>query len=357
MRRHRRLVTALAGAALLIPAVAACGSEEQDTADDNGSAEQADEAGEGSELLIYSGRNEELVAPLIDRLEEATGLEVTVRYGDSAELAAQLLEEGERTPAGLFLSQDAGALGALAKEGLLEQLPESALEEVDPAFRASNGEWVGVSGRARVLVYDPEQVEESELPDSVHELTEPQWKDKVGYAPANASFQAFVTGMRILEGDDATRQWLTDLQENGARQYDKNGPILDAAQSGEIAVGLVNHYYWYERTDEFGEESVSTRLHYLPGGDPGALINVAGIGVLAHGGQSAEAQEAVEFFLSEEAQSYFAEETKEYPLAAGVVSPEENLPPLESLEAPEIDLTDLDSLQQTLEMLQEVGMV
>ncbi|GAA1929098.1 iron ABC transporter substrate-binding protein [Streptomyces sodiiphilus] len=347
----RSLLAAVAGAALLLPALVACGSDDQGPETGKGNQDASAE-----ELVIYSGRNEELIQPILDRLEEAAGVEVSVRYGDSAELAAQILEEGERTKAGLFLSQDAGALGALSKEGLLEELPAGTLEGVDPAFRSAGDDWVGVSGRARVVVYDPEQVAEDELPQSVHDLTEPRWKDKVGYAPTNASFQAFVTGMRVLEGDDTTREWLTDLQANNAQQYDKNTAILDATDKGEIELGLINHYYWYQKLAE-NEDAVTSRLHFLPGGDPGSLVNVAGVGITAHGGQSEAALRAVDFLLAEEAQLYFAEETKEYPLAAGVASPVEDLPSLESLEIPEIDLTDLDSLQETLALLQETGMV
>ncbi|WP_326596423.1 iron ABC transporter substrate-binding protein [Streptomyces sp. NBC_01803] len=347
--RHRpvRRAAFAVAAALLLPAVAACGS------DDGGS----DGGGSGEELVIYSGRNEELVAPLLERLEEATGTDVTVRYGDSAELAAQILEEGERTNASLFFSQDAGALGALANEGVLTELPQATLDRVDPAFRAEDGTWVGLSGRVRVVVYNPDQVSEEELPSDLDELTESRWNGQVGYAPTNASFQTFVTAMRLIDGEDATRAWLEGIQDNGAQAYENNITIMDAVDNGEIALGLVNHYYWFERVAEEGEDQVTAQLHHLPGDGPGSLVNAAGVGILAHGGQGEAAQEAVDFLLSEEAQTYFAEETKEYPLAAGVTSPVEGLPPLESLETPEIDLGDLDSLQETLALLQDVGML
>ncbi|MGW4031384.1 iron ABC transporter substrate-binding protein [Streptomyces sp. NPDC004838] len=344
--------TALAISALLIPVLAACGGSDDkkdEKAKGDSKAESADE------LVIYSGRNEKLISPLVEKLETATGTKVQVRYGDSAELAAQILEEGDRTKAGLFFSQDAGALGALSQAKVLAKLPQKSLDKVDAAYRGGEGDWVGVSGRARVIAYNPTKAPKA--PDTVKDLTKPEWKGKVGYAPTNASFQAFVTGMRVLEGEDATLKWLKDFKANGAKPYEKNGAVLDAVDSGEVSLGLINHYYWYEKAAEVGADKLTAKIHFLPGGDSGALINAAGVGVLKNGGQSAAAEKAVEFLLSSEAQTYFADETKEYPLAAGVTSSVKDLPALDSLDAPEIDLGKLESLQQTLEMLKEAGMV
>lgn len=351
MRRPpARRLAVIATAAALLP-LTACGSGGSGDGKSNGKGK----GGDSSPLVIYSGRNEQLIDPLLDKLEKAVGSKVEVRYGDSAELAAQILEEGDRTKAGLFFSQDAGALGALSAEGRLEKLPRTILDKVDPAYRAANGDWTGVSGRVRVIAYNPEKAPKA--PDSVHDLTRPEWKNKVGYAPTNASFQAFVTGMRVLEGDGATRTWLKDLKANGAKPYEKNTAVLDAVDSGEVSLGLINHYYWYEKVAEEGEDKVTAKLRFVPGGDPGALVNVAGAGVLKGTGQNRAAHRAVGFLLSEEAQTYFADETKEYPLSAGVTSSVEGLPALDSLESPEIDLGKLDSLQETLSMLQDTGMV
>jgi iron(III) transport system substrate-binding protein len=339
MRRPlTRRLTALAAAALLVPTLASCGSDE-------------DDAG----LIIYSGRNENLVKPLLDELEKAVGTSVAVRYGDSAELSAQILEEGDKTKAGLFFSQDAGALGALSSQGRLQKLPDATLNQVDPAFRGGAGDWVGTSGRVRVLAYDPKQV--TKAPDSVHELVKPEWKGKIGFVPTNASFQSFVTGMRVLEGDDATRTWLKGLKANEPKAYENNLKVMDAVGAGEVSLGLVNHYYWYEQVAEKGEDKVGAKIHFLPGGDPGALVNTAGVGIVKGGKGADIAQKAVDFLLSKKAQTYFADETKEYPLAAGVTTTTKGLPPLKSLDAPKIDLGKLESLQETLKMLQDVGLV
>ncbi|MFI6499244.1 iron ABC transporter substrate-binding protein [Nonomuraea typhae] len=329
----RRLIAAV----LVLLAATACGS---------GGAEGFDD----DSLVIYSGRNEKLVGPLLARLKSATGLDVQVRYGDSAELAAQILEEGERTRADVFFSQDAGALGALAKQGVLAPVPQEAAAKVPQQYRGAG--WVGVSGRSRVIVYDPRTVPAP--PKSVFELTGPQWKGKVGWAPTNASFQAFVTALRVLKGEDAARKWLTEMKANDTQKFAGNVDILNAVDSGQLQLGLINHYYWYEKVAEQG--SIPSKLAYLPNGDPGALINVAGVGTLKNTRHAEAARKAVDYLLGPDAQKYFAQTTKEYPLIAGV-APDPGLPKLDVLKGPAIDLGRLESLEQTLNLLRDTGVV
>ncbi len=314
-----------------------------------------DRGSAASELVIYSGRQKALVDPLIERFTQQTGIATSVRYGDTAQLAAQLLEEGAATPADVYFSQDGGALGALGQAGRLEQLPQGVLDKVPARFRADDGSWIGTSGRARVIVYDPRQVPEQDVPDSVFELTEPRWRSKVGIAPSNASFGAFVTAMRVLRGDDATRAWLRGMRANDVQSFDNNLLILKAAEDGVVQLGLINHYYWYEQVAEKGAAAVPTRLKFLPGSDPGSLVNVAGAGILRGSDHSAQARQFVEFLLTEQSQSYFAQQTKEYPLVAGVPAIAD-LPPLESLQSPQIDLSDLNALEQTLKMISDAGL-
>jgi iron(III) transport system substrate-binding protein len=338
----RHLLVAATAAALVL-SLAACG-------DDDAGAEDTT-----ASLVVYSGRNEDLVQPIIDRFAEETGMDVAVRYAGTGELAAQLLEEGERTEADVFFAQDGGALGAIAKEGLFAELPDETLELVDERFRADDGQWVGVSGRARVIAYNPDEVPEEEVPRSVLELTDPRWSGEVGIAPTNASFEAFVTGLRVLEGDDAARAWLEGMAANDVQIFDNNNAVLDAVDNAVVSLGLINHYYWYERVAEVGEDGITARLVFPGGGDPGALVNVAGVGVVATTDAGEEAQQFVDFLLGEEAQQYFAEETKEYPLIEGVET-DAALPPLEELDPPEIDLSDLDTLAETQTMIQEAGL-
>lgn len=349
-RRAARFALVAAPTVTLL--AAGCGDGGTTASDDSGTTATSEE--EAGTLTIYSGRDEELVQPILDRLSEETGLELEVRYGDTAELAAQLLEEGDRTEADLYFAQDAGALGALVQAGMFTELPDDILNQVPEIYRATDGTWVGLSGRSRVIVYDPEEIDSP--PDSVHDVTDPEWEGLVGVAPTNGSFQAFVTALRVIEGDDAAEQWLEDLQDNDVQLYEGNRDMLDALENGEIALSLNNHYYWYERVKEEGEDAVSSELHYLPGGDPGGIVNVAGAGVLASSDNPEGAQAALEFLLGEEAQQYFTDETSEYPLVEGVES-SADLPALDDLEHPDIDLSDLHSLDETLAMLERVGLV
>jgi iron(III) transport system substrate-binding protein len=330
--------------------LAGCGGDSEPT------ATPTQPTPEQGPLTVYSGRSEELVAPVIEQFETSSGVEVEVRYADSGQLAAQILEEGDRSPADLFLAQDAGALGAVARAGLAAAVPVDLLDLVPERYRAEDGSWVGVSGRARVIVYDPREVAPDEVPTSVFDLTNPRWAGEVGVAPANASFQSFVTAMRVLEGEEATRAWLEGLVAGGVEVFEGNTPILDGVDNGVVSIGLINHYYWYRKVAEAGAEAVPSRLQFLSGGDPGALVNVAGAQVLAGSDQTEQAEELLAFLLSEQAQRYFAEETLEYPLVEGV-EPAADLPALSSLEPPDIDLSDLESLDETITLLEEVGLL
>lgn len=311
-------------------------------------------ASEARTLVLYSGRNEELVGPLVTRFQEESGITVDARYGSTTELAAQLLEEGDRTPAQAFLSQDAGALGALAAAGRLVTLPTEISGAVDPRYTSPDGSWVGLTGRARVLAYDSQTLTADQVPGDVTRLVEPQWRGRVAIAPTNASFQSFVTALRVTAGEDAARAWLTGLVANDVQIYPGNDPILEAVNTGAAGVGLINHYYWA------GSEIDPTTLRaQLKFGDPGsvsALVNVAGAGILTEAGESAEAREFLAFLVSEEAQTYFAQETAEYPLVAGLPGPA-GVPPLDQLGGPELNLSDLASLEQTVALLTEVGLV
>ena len=308
----------------------------------------------GDSITVYSGRSEELVGPLLELFTEATGIEVEARYGDTAEMANLILTEGENSPADVLFAQDAGALGAVAAEGLLAELPSEVLNRVDQRFRSPSGEWVGVSGRARVVAYNTEALTEADLPDSIFEFADPEWSGRIGWAPTNASFQSFVTALRVLEGEARAREWLEGIQANEPNVYDGNGAALEAVAAGEVDVAFINHYYLFQRLAE--DPDTTAANYFLTDGDPGALVNVAGAGILATAPNPDGAALLVDYLLATEAQTYFATETYEYPLIEGVDA-DASLPGLDEIGTPEIDLSDLSDLDGTLQLLQEVGIL
>ncbi len=301
-------------------------------------------------ITIYSGRSEDLIAPLLEQFTDETGIQIEVRYAGSAELAAQILEEGSNVQADVFFSQDAGALGALTEAGVFKTLSSDITDLVEAKYRATDNTWVGVSGRSRVFSYNPDLVAAADIPQSVFDLADSAWKGKIGIAPSNASFQSFVTAMRVIEGEAATTAWLTALKEN-AVIYEKNGQILEAIEAGEISAGLINHYYWYERAAEVGEENMKSKMAWFEAGDVGNLVNVAGAGVLT---EKPEAATFVKWLLGQTAQTFFVEKTAEYSL---IGLPERSgLPALASIESPEIDLSALAPLAATLELIRNAGL-
>ena len=305
-------------------------------------------------LLLYAGRSEELVGPLLEQAEAAIGVGIDVRYGSSAGQAAAILEEGAASPADLFISQDAGSIGALQKAGRLADLDPSILEQVESRFRSPAGQWVGLSGRARVFVYNNEAIDAADLPRSVFDLTDPIWQGRVGWAPGNGSFQAFVSAMRHVAGETATVDWLSAMDANDARVFPKNSPIVEATCLGEIDGGLVNHYYLLRRLAT--EPDLPCANHFFEPGDLGNLINVACAAVVGASANAANAQKLIEFLLSSDAQTYFRNETFEYPLAAGV-QPFPGLPPLAEVEGPTLDLGQMDDLEGTLTLLESAGVL
>lgn len=334
--------------------VAACQPVVPAAAPTTTAAEESATNASEAQLTIYSGRNENLVGPLIEQFKEQSGIDVQVRYGDTAEMAATILEEGDNSPADLFFAQDAGALGALAQEGRFVELPTTLTEQVEARFRSPENLWVGVSGRARVLVYNTDELTEADLPTSVFDLTGEAWRGRVGWAPSNGSFQSFVTAMRGVAGEEAAQAWLEGMIANETQIYPNNNAIVTAVGAGEIAVGLVNHYYLYQFIKEQGE-GFPARNHHFPAGDVGAMVNVAGVGILQTGANQEAAQQFVEFLLATEAQQYFATQTNEYPLTSAEIEMNPMLKPLSEIVTPELELSNLSDLQGTLSMLQDVG--
>ena len=283
--------------------------------------------GSPDSLVVYSGRSESLVGPLIDRFEGETGIRVSVKYGSTSEVAATILEEGGASPADVFFAQDPSGLGAVID--MLRPLPEDILGTVPQWARSPEGTWVGISGRARVVVYNTTALAEADLPSTMAAFVNSQWKGRIGWPPTNGSFQAMVTAMRAQWGEDRTREWLRGIQANEPTVYPKNTPTVAAAASGEIDIGFVNHYYLHRFIQENGED-FTARNHYLRGDGPGSVVLVAGSGILETASNPEGAERFIRFLLSKAAQQYFASETFEYPLVEGVVT-STVLPPLSEL--------------------------
>ena len=333
----RFLAPSIAISLLLVALLAACGNEEAE--------------GSAGTLTIYSGRSESLVGPIIQQFGEATGVEVLVKYAGTPQLAATLLEEGDRTPADVFFAQDAGGLGAV--EHMLAPLPEETLRRVPTWARSFHSKWIGLSGRARAVVYNTEKLTEDDLPDDILDFADPKWKDRIGWPITNASFQASVTAMRLILGEDGTREWLEGVLANKPWVYKNNSATVQAVAAGEVDVGFVNHYYLFRFLAEEGP-SFQARNYYPGYGGAGTIVNVAGAGILSASNNVEAAQEFVGYLLSEEAQRSFADTTFEYPLVAGIpVHPD--LVPLVELDTPDIDLSGLSDLEGTLKLLLDAG--
>ena len=309
--------------------------------------------GDGDARAVHAASNQDLVGDLLERYQKDTGAKLEIRYGDSSDLAATLLEEGGNSPADVFLSQDAGALGALESEDRLRPLPRPQLEKVEPRFRSQQGRWVGLTGRSRVIAYDKRELRKRDLPQSVFEVPTKEWRGRVGWAPTNPSFESFVTAMRKLHGEERARAWLEAMVANDTKTYTNNIAVRDAIANGEIDIGLINHYYVAEAVAEEGPD-YPVGVFSPPNRDVGALVNVSGVAILESSKRVDEARKLIDYLLARQGQEYFAKVTKEYPLASGV-QPDPALEPFDRIQAPDIDLADLAGLQETVKLLQETG--
>lgn len=334
MRRRPLGLVAMMLAFLMV--AASCGTDDSET------------------VTIYSGRTENLIGPILEDFTEATGIKVDVRYDQSANLALLIQEEGDQTPADVFLSQSPGAVDFLDGAGRLAVLPDTLLGLVPADVRDDDGRWVGFSGRQRVLVYNQDLVSADDLPSSVFELTDAAWDGRLGIAPSNGSFQDFVTAMRSQIGDDATREWLEGLAANDVTTYPNNTAIVAAIGRGEIDAGLVNHYYNFRFLDE--DPNHRGLNHQFATNDPGSLLIVTGAAIIEGTDNPDAATQVIEWLLQADAQRYFADETFEYPLASGV-EPSGNLPPAEFAGVGGIDLSNIEGgLERTRELISEAGL-
>ncbi len=347
MTSRRPIQAAGAGlAGAVAAALAGCGSATPAV------ATAARQAGSAGTITVYSGQHQQTVSALVQDFQNRTGIEVQVRSGDEADLANQLLQEGTSSPADVFFAENPPSLSILEERHLLASVRPATLALVPRQASSAAGHWVGVSARAAALVYNTQAVAARDLPTSVLDLGRPEMKRRVGVAPSETDFQPVVTRVAGARGSEAAAAWLTALKDN-ARVYDSNELLIRAVNRGEIAMGLVDHYYWYRMRDEVGDGGVHSALHYFPPTDAGGLVDISGAAVLASGRHRDLAQRFVAYLVSEPAQRIIATgESWEYPLLAGVRNP--RLPPLAQLTSP---VVDLGTGREALDLLQQAGLL
>ena len=340
MSRPRRAIASLISTIGLVGALAACGDSEASDADT---------------LTVYSAQHESLVREMLADFTEETGIELEFRDANDSELANQIVQEGDASPADVFLTENSPSIDVVDQAGLLAPLDEATLEQVGEQYRPASGTWVGFAARSTVLAYNPDAVTEADLPASILDLADPAWQGRVGIAAGGADFQAIVSAVLALEGEQATREWLTGLERN-AEVYASNTAVMKAVDEGETDVGVMYHYYWYRDQAEGGLIGDDAELHYFRNQDPGAFLSISGAGVLASSDQPEEAQRLVEFLTSPEAQRRLAgSNALEYAVGTGVASADV-LPPLDGLQAPAVDPGSLDAPLVT-ELMQDVGLL
>ena len=333
----RRAVAPAILGAVALTAMAACGGG----------------VSEPDPLVVYCGRGESLVGPVVAAFTEETGISVDIRYGGTADLAAQILEEGDQSPADVYYGQDAGALGQLALERRLSPLSDTVLDRVPERFRDPGGRWVGTTGRARVFVYNTELLTPEDVPEDIWGFTDEKWRGRIGWAPTNGSFQAFVTALRVLEGEDRAREWLTGVLANEPLAYSGNTAIYRAVADGEVELALSNHYYLHRFLAQEGP-GFTARSIFPTAGGAGALINISGGGVVDTASNAEAAEQFLSYLLTDEVQERFARTTFEYPLVEGVPT-DASVTPMSEIIPLDLDLGDLEDLRGTLDLLREVG--
>jgi iron(III) transport system substrate-binding protein len=307
----------------------------------------------GPSIVVYNAQHEQLLEEIAPKFTEKTGIEVELRNGSDPELAAQLMQEGDASPADVFLTENSPAMSAVERAGLFATLDEATVEPIPAQYRPESGGWTGFVARSTVLVYNPSMVDEADLPDSIMDLADPEYAGMVSFSPTGADFQAIVAAVLDLEGEEATQEWLDGLEANGTT-YDGNNVVLESVNAGESAIGIIYHYYWYRDQAEAGDNSDNTELYYFGNQDPGAFLSISGAGVLAASDNPDEAQQFVAYLTSEEGQQALADSyALEYPLNPAVTL-DPPVKPLAELDPPTVAISDLDG-DKVVDMMTQAG--
>jgi iron(III) transport system substrate-binding protein len=336
----RRALPGLLTATAVLLGLAACGSSE---------------ASDAETLTVYSAQHESLVRTMLEGFTDETGIELEFRDANDSELANQIVQEGESSPADVFLTENSPAIDVVDQAGLLAPIDAKTLEQVEASYRPESGNWTGFAARSTALIHNPDEIAADELPASMLDLADPEWEGRVAIAAGGADFQAIVSAVLALEGEEATREWLAGLERN-AEIYASNTAIMKAVDEGEVPVGITYHYYWFRDQAQDGLVGDDAELHYFRNQDPGAFVSVSGAGVLASSDQQEDAQRLVEWLTGRAAQERLADSSAlEYAVGVGVDSADA-LPPLAELQAPDVDPGALDAPLVT-ELMQEAGLL
>jgi iron(III) transport system substrate-binding protein len=342
--RLTRLATLTLTGVALAGGVAACGSD-----DESGATAGPDG------ITLYNAQHEDLMKEMTDAFTKETGIKVAMRNGDDLEMANQIAQEGDGSPADVFVTENSPAMTIVDGRGLFAPASAATLAQVPARYRPADGSWVGFAARQTVFVYNTGKPAAQALPTSILDLADPQWKGRFGYSPTGADFQAIVSAVLALQGEAKTKAWLKGLKEN-AVAYQGNTKVMAAVNKGDIEGGVIYHYSWYQDQAESGEDSKNTKLHFFAPGDAGAFTSVSGAGVLKSTDNPTGAQKLVEFLTSKAGQQVLSgSEALEYSIASGVPA-NKALRPLAGLKAPKVDPDSLNS-KLVVEMMQDAGII
>ncbi|KDQ03644.1 iron ABC transporter substrate-binding protein [Rhodococcus sp. GOMB7] len=346
MRIRIGLMSGVALATAAVLTISGCSNSGSDGGTDPGTA---------TKITVYNAQHESLTQEWADAFTAESGIEVELRNGSDTELGNQLVAEGDRSPADVFLTENSPAMTLVENAGLFADVNQNVLDQVPSQYRPSSGKWTGIAARSTVFAYNKDMLNQDQLPKSLLELQDPAWKDRWAASPSGADFQAIVSALLELKGEDATRQWLAGMKDN-VRTYKGNSTVMKAVNAGEIPGGLIYHYYWFGDQAKTGENSNNVALHYFKNEDPGAFVSVSGGGVLKSSSKQDAAQQFLEFVTGHKGQEVLQTGTSfEYTVGSGVAA-NPKLVPLTELQAPQVDPAKLNSPQVT-ELMTEAGLL
>ncbi|WP_186629945.1 iron ABC transporter substrate-binding protein [Rhodococcus sp. BP22] len=346
MKRRNGLTSAVALAAAAVLTMSGCSNSGSDNEADSGAAKK---------ITVYNAQHESLTQEWVDAFTAESGIEVELRNGSDSELGNQLVAEGDRSPADVFLTENSPAMTLVENAGLFADVNQDVLDQVPSEYNPSSGKWTGIAARSTVFAYNKDMLKQDQLPKSLLDLQDPAWKDRWAASPSGADFQAIVSALLELKGEDATRQWLAGMKDN-VRTYKGNSTVMKAVNAGEIPGGVIYHYYWFGDQAKTGENSNNVALHYFKNEDPGAFVSVSGGGVLESSSKQDAGQQFLKFITGKQGQDVLQTGTSfEYPVGSDVAANPE-LVPLADLQAPQVDPAKLNS-PQVSELMTETGLL